>query len=84
MQNRTYIEGKVTHFPYRTAMVRGALVTAPTSHHAELWEELANTAGVRPENHQVYGVTNEAGETVYFMFSDNVVSIGTQIVEGSW
>ena len=82
-RNRTKLQGEVTHYPYRTARVANVLITGPDSHYADLWQELADTAGVKASNHEVYAITNDGG-TLYIEFSDCKTYIGTKLIEGRW
>ena len=80
----TQISGVVTHYPYRTAMVGDIVICGPSAHYSDLWQALADESFTRPDNHQVFAVTNEAGFVLYFMFSDDKTYIGTKIMVGDW
>jgi hypothetical protein len=76
----------VAFYPYRTAMVTSHFLSLPLRSEAmkALEVELASLAGVRRDNHTVYKITTTDGATLYVMFSDNKVTFGDGIREGSW
>ena len=82
--NRTEISGTVSSYGYRQAMVTNPLIVSPATHGADLWQELADRAGVRPDNHQCFTVTAEDGSTVHYMFSDESMYMGFHLTVRPW
>jgi hypothetical protein len=77
------ITGEVKQYRYRTARVRQHFLTLALETELELYhEELAAAAGVRIDNHVVYGITHD-GNTVYIGFHDLRVTFGWAVDESS-
>lgn len=74
------------HFPYRTGYVRGTdVVEFPRIYMNDFEQELAKSAKVQIDNHTCYEVLNSAfpgNKTIFVMFTDSVIRIGTRIDKG--
>ena len=78
------LTGEVKCYPYRTASVRERFMSLPRLLVHELEEQLAQKAGVRPDNHTVYEFIDESRETIYVLFSDFKASFGKTLYEHRW
>jgi hypothetical protein len=78
----------VKRYPYRTARVAEALPGMSfedTSGVArDVKGSLADRLRVAPDNHEVYEVVLRDGRTVYILFHDSYVTLGTRVIEGNW
>ena len=74
------------HYPYRTGYVRGSdVIEFPRIYMTDFEIELVKIAGVRIDNHTCYEVSNSAfpgTKTIFIMFTDSVIRIGTRIDKG--
>ena len=74
----------VTQHPYRTAMVSAIFKIDRFTPESRAFEEkLAERSGKSMDNHVVYTL-NHNGQELHFMCSDSYISVGTEIIEGSW
>lgn len=77
------IEGPVQFYPYRTARVTNITATYEGPCVRETEAQLAEAAGVRPDNHTVYGLTVD-GQQYYIFFTDGKAYGGPTVIEGRW
>lgn len=75
------VQGEIKQYPYRTALPRGTILEFPRELCRDLEKALAEKAGVRPDNHVVYKVTQYGKAPVYVWCSDFVVAIATDVEE---
>jgi hypothetical protein len=80
------VSDDVVFYRHRTALVTSPFLSLPLRSEAmeALEAKLASLAGVRRDNNTVYRITTTDGATLYIMFSDNKVTFGNGIREGSW
>lgn len=74
----------VSHWPYRTAQVTDCMMTLDRGEQKVLEDKLAEAAGVRVDNHTVYGIIAVDGSAIYLEFSDLAVYVGLKVAERSW
>lgn len=74
-------KASVKFYPYRTAtVVAPALCKFSREEMKDVEKHLSMIAGVNPDNHTVYAITNNGG-TIYLKFSDSNVHLGLQMLE---
>jgi hypothetical protein len=74
-------KASVKFYPYRTASIAApALCKFSRDEMRDLEQKLADIAGVHPDNHTVYAVSNHGG-TIYLKFTDSSVFFGLQLRE---
>lgn len=83
------IDGKVTFYPYRTALIGDVFLTLPVNLCHDLEIVLAEKAGRQRDNHTVYKVEQHSYGTdddlvTYIAFSDTSVRFGRSIREEHW
>ena len=69
-RNRTEIQGEVTRYPAGGVTIVNPIIIGPTSHYADLWQELADIVGAEPEYEQVFCLKREEGP-LYIMFTED-------------
>lgn len=74
----------VTQYPYRTKRVHHVWQVIPRDVMDKIEMNLAELAGKRPDNHTVYEIAPPSGSSIYLMFTDFEVRIGTELVDRRW
>ena len=79
---------KVIHYPYRTAQVVGRFL-AVGSDDGDFWDDLhvqltKIVGNNSPDNHECFELKNEMGDSLYVMFSDWKVYVGSDLVVKPW
>ncbi len=74
----------VKFYPYRTAQVYDLffVMNRETDTGKEFEKKLSEMAGVHPDNHTVYTITNDMGQKIHVWCSDGDIRFGSKITVG--
>lgn len=80
---KSYAWSSIKFYPYRAAVVESRFFEAPSKDFGELEKALLEVIGAQKgDNHTVFEIVAETGETLYIGFSDLKVIFGAGVSKG--